>query len=94
MAAQDAARGEHPSLKGTMFFQSFQRISTACGMVAAIEPHPWAKDEAVSAHWQRKDTRKRAHFFLPCRMASAFRKSDCSVAKGKVAVVPLRPIKT
>ncbi|PSL20965.1 hypothetical protein CLV88_10284 [Shimia abyssi] len=44
-----------------MFFQRFQCIGRASGLIPAIESNPWAENQPVGAHRQRRDMGKRRH---------------------------------
>lgn len=47
IAACDALGGYPATFKGAVFLQGFQRIGAACGLIAAVPPHPRAEDQAI-----------------------------------------------
>lgn len=94
VAAADPAGGEVTAFEAAVFGQSFESIGAAGGVVTAVETDPGAKEQAIGPDWQSHQMGQRAHRGSRCRRANALPKSSISFAKGRAAVVSLRPIKT
>ena len=93
LAPGDTPQRQPPALEPAMGLQRFQSIRRAGGLIAAIEPNPWAENQSVSPHWHSDDMGEDIHG-LVCSFCKAVESSACMAEKLVVAVTLARPIKT